>query len=202
MLLRGLPFEDSERLVAVWTENEREQRTGVSLPDYEDLRDETATLASLAASLGSTINLSDDEQAPERVQGACVTSNYFDMIGEQPLRGRGFTAADDTLGAEPVVLIGYTIWQNREARLDIALGHALHGGEAVTKPLLREASADEWAAAQEAERKEPGGKPGAFGSRAVHRRRAGTRATSPGSPTCRASATPRAAARRPRRRPR
>jgi predicted permease len=125
VLLRGLPFEDPEQIVAIETENERGQTLGVSLPDYQDLRDQSATLSSLAASLGSTINLSDDEQAPERVQGAYVTHDFFDVIGEQPIRGRGFSANDDLPGAEPVVLIGHSIWQNRFGGADDAVGRTV-----------------------------------------------------------------------------
>lgn len=113
VLLRGLPFDEPDRIVAVASQNDRGERQGMSLPDYQDVRDQARSLESVAGSLGSTINLSDDETAPERVQGAYVTANFFRMIGEQPIRGRDFTDADDVPGAEPVVLVGYTIWQTR-----------------------------------------------------------------------------------------
>ena len=113
ILLRGLPFPEADRIVSISTQNDRGQQQGVSLPDYEDLRDQATTLAGLGAYLNSSVNLSDDEQAPDRVQGAYVTANLFDVVGEQPVIGRGFRADDDVPGAEPVVLIGYTIWQNR-----------------------------------------------------------------------------------------
>ncbi|MBM4184350.1 MAG: ABC transporter permease [Gemmatimonadetes bacterium] len=125
VLLRGLPFEDSDRLVAVSTENESGQRQGVSLPDYEDLRDQSITLSGVGASLGSTINLSDDELSPERAAGAYVTAGYFDMIGEQPVRGRAFTATDDVEGADPVVLIGHAIWQNRFSGTENVVGRTV-----------------------------------------------------------------------------
>jgi predicted permease len=115
VLLRGLPFDDPDRIVVVFGQNDRGQETGVSLPDYEDLRDGTSALASLAAVLNSTVNLSDDERAPERIQGAYVTGNFFRMIGEQPVLGRDFSDADDVPGAEPVVLLGFDVWQNRYA---------------------------------------------------------------------------------------
>jgi len=113
VLVRGLPFDDPDRIVAVYTEDDRGGRLGMSLPDMRDLREESRTIVALAGSLGSSINLSDDELLPERVSGAYVTGNYFRMIGEQPVLGRDFGDADDLPGAEPVVLLGYSIWMNR-----------------------------------------------------------------------------------------
>jgi putative ABC transport system permease protein len=113
VLVRGLPFEDPDRIVAVWTENDRGSQMGVSLQDYLDLRDESRTLESLGASLNSNVNLSDDDLLPERFLGAYVTGNFFGMIGAQPVLGRDFSDADDLPGAEPVVLLGHTVWQNR-----------------------------------------------------------------------------------------
>ncbi|MEX2049419.1 MAG: ABC transporter permease [Gemmatimonadota bacterium] len=113
VLLRGLPFDEPDRLVSIYTENQRGQEMGVSLPDYEDLRDEARSLESVAGFLPSSVNLSDDESAPARIDGVYVTGNFLDMIGEQPVVGRGFTDADDMPGAEPVVLLGYDVWQNR-----------------------------------------------------------------------------------------
>src|SRR5687768_6879875 len=78
ILLRGLPFEDADRIVAVWTQNEQgEQIGGVSLPNARDLREQSASVESLAINLNSSINLSDDETAPERVQGAYVSPGLF-----------------------------------------------------------------------------------------------------------------------------
>jgi predicted permease len=113
VLLRGLPFEDPDRIVMVWTENERGNRSGVSLPDLRDWREQSQSLAGLAGRLGSSVNLSDDELLPERVSGMYVTGNFFRLVGAQPVLGRDFTDADDLPGAEPVVLLGHSVWQNR-----------------------------------------------------------------------------------------
>jgi len=125
VLLRGLPFEESDELLAVWSVNERSQRMGVSLPDMEDIRARSATLDFVAGNLNSTINLSDDEQAPERIQGAYVTANYLRMLGESPIRGRDFTDADDVEGAEPVVLLSHSVWQSRYGGEESVVGRTV-----------------------------------------------------------------------------
>jgi putative ABC transport system permease protein len=95
VLFRGLPFDDPESIVAIWAENEQNQRSGVTYPNYLDLREQARTLESLAANLNSTVNLADDGQPAERIVGAYVSGNFFRMLGEQPVLGRDFVDEDD-----------------------------------------------------------------------------------------------------------
>ena len=125
ILIRGMPFEDPDRIVAVWTGNSAGQRQAVSYPDYEDWRDQATTLASLAAYTNSIVNVSDDEQVPERVLGAHVSPNFFPLLGEQPVLGRDFGPDDDRAGAEPVALLGHGLWETRYARDPGVLGRTI-----------------------------------------------------------------------------
>ena len=90
ILIRNLPFDDPDRIVAVWTGNPEGQRQAASYPDYEDWRDQASTLAGLSAYTNSIVNVSDDEQVPDRVFGAYVSPNFFRLLGEQPVLGPGF----------------------------------------------------------------------------------------------------------------
>src|SRR4029453_12305894 len=56
-------------------------------------------------------NLTGDG-APELVLGRRVTTNFFSVLGVQPVVGRAFTAADDTIG-QRVVVISHALWQRR-----------------------------------------------------------------------------------------
>ena len=104
VLMRGLPFREADRIMTVWTEDDRGRRMNTSELDYEDWRVQARSFSDLAATLGSTMNVSDEGRAPERVQGAYVTANLFRLIGQSPVMGRDFTDADDLPGAEPVVI--------------------------------------------------------------------------------------------------
>ncbi len=125
ILIRGLPFDDPDRIVAVWTGNPQGQRLPVSYPDYEDWRDQSSTLVSLSVYRYSNVNVSDDEQVPERVLGAYVSGNFFQMLGEQPVLGRDFRPGDDRDGAQPVVLLGHSLWENRYARDPGVIGRTI-----------------------------------------------------------------------------
>ena len=51
---------------------------------------------------------------PERIYGMVVSGNYFEVLGVQPLLGRGFLSEEDkTPGTHPVAVIGYGLWQRR-----------------------------------------------------------------------------------------
>src|SRR6266581_269168 len=113
VLIRGLPFDDPDRIMAVATRDARNRDRGMSYPDFEDYRAANRTLSALAAYSGQTMNVSDEGRAPERFQGPYVSANAFRLIGQQPLLGRDFRPEDDRPGAAAVVILGNGVWKNR-----------------------------------------------------------------------------------------
>ena len=66
------------------------------------------------------MNVSDEERAPERFEGAFVSSNSFALIGHGPVLGRTLQPDDEREGAPSVVVLGWTVWQRRyQGSLDI-----------------------------------------------------------------------------------
>lgn len=83
--------------------------------DYRDLRDSNHTFTGILAFHADWIALTGDD-APLRIYGANVSSNYFDVLGIKPLRGRFFLPAEESLQGGPLyAVIGYTLWQTRFA---------------------------------------------------------------------------------------
>ena len=113
VLIRGLPFDDPDRIIVVGTRDARDRDRGVSYLDFEDWRAATRTFAGLAAFSGQTMNVSDEGRAPEQFQGPYMSANAFTLIGQQPLLGRDFLPEDDRPGAAAVVILGNGIWKNR-----------------------------------------------------------------------------------------
>jgi predicted permease len=81
--------------------------------DFADLRDRTQTLAGLLAYHDDYMGITGSDK-PERVDGALVSSNYFEVLGVRPILGRslGPTAPNERLGTAEAVL-GYGLWQRR-----------------------------------------------------------------------------------------
>jgi predicted permease len=113
VLIRGLPFDDPDRIIAVGTTDARNRQFGVSRLDFDDWRESTKSFSALALMLGTSVNVSDEGRAPEQYQGVYQSSNLFQLIGVRPALGRDFSAEDDKPGAPPVAIIGGGIWKNR-----------------------------------------------------------------------------------------
>ncbi len=84
-----------------------------SWPDYLDLRAGTRSFSGLAAFQFRPLDLTGTNK-PERLWGADVSANYFDVFRVRPFLGRGFVAAEDEKpGGAPVAVLNYGLWQRR-----------------------------------------------------------------------------------------
>ena len=115
VLLRPLPFDRPEELVAVWDVNRNtgNNRASVALPNFADWRDRNGVFAGLAATVNWNPTLTGFGSA-ERLQGSFVTEGIFaTVLGVRPHLGRFFEAGDFGLNAPPVTLVGHELWQRR-----------------------------------------------------------------------------------------
>src|SRR5262245_25687736 len=113
VLLEPLPYQDPDQVVMVW-----EDRTAAGFPrntpapaNYRDWRARSRSFTDMAATAFAFANLTGD-RGPELVIGRRVTTNFFSVLEVQPILGRTFTAADDTMG-QRVVVISHALWQRR-----------------------------------------------------------------------------------------
>jgi putative ABC transport system permease protein len=113
VLIRGLPFNEPDRIMSIGTRDARGRDRGLSYLEFEDWRTGNRSFAGMAAFNNSTMNVSDEGRAPERFTGPYISANAFRLIGEEPVLGRNFLPEDDRAGATPVVLLGNGIWKNR-----------------------------------------------------------------------------------------
>lgn len=114
VLLRPLPFPSPDQLVVVSSRNEinGDTRGAHSHPNYVDLAQQAKSLEALGA-WTNTSSFLMDSQEPERVYGALASASTFTVLGVRPHLGRFFTAAEDTFGAPPVVMISHDLWQRK-----------------------------------------------------------------------------------------
>lgn len=130
VLLRDLPFPDAHQIMYVGTRVPPRWNVGtVSYPDYADWKAQTTTFADLGAYTQGTMNVSEAGKLPERYAGAWVTANTFRILRQSLLLGRDFRADDDRAGAEPVVILGYGMWQARYGGDRSVLGRVIRINE-------------------------------------------------------------------------
>jgi len=114
VLLASLPgIEQPEKLVEIWGATRNNSALSSSYVDYLDYRDQNSVLSGLIAHQVVPLNLGRSEK-PERVWGAIVSGNYFEVLGVKALIGRTFLPEEDrTPNTHPVVVIGYGLWERR-----------------------------------------------------------------------------------------
>ena len=129
VLLRPLPYPQSDRLVAVQEGTVNVPRASVSLPNYLDWRAAQRTFTDLAVLRRETFNLSygplGGGAAPERLRGLTVSANYLTVLGVAPALGRNFSEAEDTPGGPAAVLISDALWRRRFASNRAVTGQSL-----------------------------------------------------------------------------
>ena len=113
VLIRGIPFKDGNRIVALGTRDTRNRNLGVSFLDFEDWRASARSFSDMCLFGQPTLNISDEGRPPERYNGAVISANIFRLLDVRPLLGPGFTDEDDKFGAPPRVVLGYGVWQTR-----------------------------------------------------------------------------------------
>jgi len=130
VLLRPLPYPQPDRLVFLWS---GVRGGGSAFPDYLEWRDRNQVFEGLGAFYYGDFNLASDADAPERVQGAYVTANFFQVLQVSPALGRLFTPEEEQFGKHRVVLLSDKLWQRRFAGSADVIGREIRlGGQTFT----------------------------------------------------------------------
>ena len=118
VLLRPLPFQDPQQLVAVnWAERSQGGETQAipvwSYPKFTALRERSRTFQQVAGYCRLSLPLTEAGN-PEKVDVEIVSASYLPALRVDAFRGRGFMPEEDsTPGAHPVALVSYALWQRR-----------------------------------------------------------------------------------------
>lgn len=112
VLVRALPFASPERLVWIASVRPDNPSAPFSLPEFMDYRSQTRTLAGVVAYANWSASLAGDG-ITERLTGARISANVFDVLGVSPAAGRLLNASDDRPDAPRVVVLSYRLWQRQ-----------------------------------------------------------------------------------------
>src|SRR5213076_2321652 len=112
LFLRALPFKEPARVVRMYS-NARERNLlelAISAPRFQHFRDGQTMFDGFSGENVSAFTLTGLGDAVHRFGGR-VTSNYFDVLGVRPIRGRNFLPGEEE-GAD-VALVTENFWQKR-----------------------------------------------------------------------------------------
>src|SRR5215204_217058 len=110
VLLKPLPFPESEQLVDLSETFKPSSYGSVSMPTLEDWKNQNTVFAGISAYLFTSFNLEGGD-TPQRIPGINVGANYFDVLGVKPTLGRGFVPGEDVAGSEHVVVLSDELWR-------------------------------------------------------------------------------------------
>ena len=114
LLYKRLPFDQGSRVVRLETQDAAASRVEPRvLHDFAIWRRSLKTVAELGAARVSERNVLTGEGRVEALSVAEITASAFPLTRVPPLLGRTLQPTDDSQGAEPVVVLGYDVWQRQ-----------------------------------------------------------------------------------------
>jgi putative ABC transport system permease protein len=134
VLLKPFPVKDQQRLLVVW--KSAPDRGMANWPfnyrSYEGMRERLHTVTGLAAHpYADTLTgvLHRDDGSAQSLQRTAVTGEWFNVVGVLPRAGRLLTAADDRVGAAPVVVLSSVLAERLFGNVGNAIGRTLRVDE-------------------------------------------------------------------------
>ena len=136
VLLRPLPYAESDKLVTIWGNflKLNIEQLPAKAAEFLDYRAQTQVFAQTEGYSPTDFNLNLTQGGPERVSGAQVTAGLFDLLGApQAIAGRWIALDEAQLGRDHVVVLSHGLWQQRFGGDRNVVGQTLHlNGEPYT----------------------------------------------------------------------
>jgi len=110
VLLRPLPYREADKIVRLWEQSERGSRMNFADPNFEDLRAQSHSLEGVAE-FNAGLDTVTANAEPARVMTACVSKEFFAVMGVQPAYGRTFAPEEQRLDAPGTVLVSHAYWK-------------------------------------------------------------------------------------------
>src|SRR6184192_3241444 len=112
VLLQPLPFPQPERLVRIFDDGAGARDVGMSVPEFEDLRQHSDIFEQISVIFPVPTALTGGERV-ERVEMLGTSPSYFDMLRAKPALGRAYTQADWVPGFLDPVVISDALWKRQ-----------------------------------------------------------------------------------------
>jgi predicted permease len=113
VLIKSLPYPDSQQLVQIFEAFPNYDRNSVAGGAFKDWYEHNSKFACMAVYEGTQRNLTGGGQ-PQRVSGLMVSSEFLSVLGIEPMLGRDFVTGEDAVGGNShVMILTHKFWRNR-----------------------------------------------------------------------------------------
>jgi predicted permease len=124
VLLSPLAFPQPDQLVTMHENKPNFEGGSVSYPNFRDWQKDNHTFTSVAVARTNAFSLTGIGEA-EQLNGEFISSDFFPLLGVNPIAGRSFAPEEDQVGAGPVALISEGLWQRKFSSAPDVLGKAI-----------------------------------------------------------------------------
>jgi predicted permease len=124
VLLSPLPFPEPDQLVTLHENKPNFEGGSVSYPNFRDWQKDNHTFSALAVGRTYAFSLTGVGEA-EQVGGEFISSDFFPVLGVQPVIGRTFAQDEEQVGAGPVALISAGLWRRKFSSAPDILGRSI-----------------------------------------------------------------------------
>ncbi len=125
VLLNPLPYPHPEQLVTLHASKPNFATGSISYPNFRDWQKQNHTFSAMAITRGTSFSLTGRGEA-ERAQAEFISSDFFKVLGVQPLMGRTFSPGEDEIGGAPIVLISEGFWKQKFGSAPGVIGQSIN----------------------------------------------------------------------------
>jgi predicted permease len=124
VLLNPLPYPNPDQLITLHESKPNFKNGSISYPNYRDWQKDNNTFSAMAIARGYAYSLTGRGE-PEQVRAQFISSDFFSVLGVQPVLGRTFAPGEDVIGGPPLAIIGAGLWKRKLGSSPDVLGQAL-----------------------------------------------------------------------------
>lgn len=113
IVLKPLPYAESERMDRIYRTTTADPDGGVAAPDLAHVAPDLSSYGDIASYAYASMSLSEPNEPAEIAEGIRVSANFFRVFATQPQLGRAFRPDEEIEGNHRVLVISNRMWRNR-----------------------------------------------------------------------------------------
>jgi predicted permease len=125
VLINALPYPHPDQLVTLHESKPNFRAGSISYPNFRDWQRNNHSFSAVAIARGTSFMLTGLGEA-EQINARFISSDYFSMLGVNPVLGRFFATGEDAIGAAPIALVSAGFWKRKLGGSPDVLGKALN----------------------------------------------------------------------------
>lgn len=128
VVLQPLPFENPDRLARIYAVHD-DRYGSLSGPEFQYIEEHSQAFEKVAAWFQEERNLTTASE-PESLRITMSTPGLLEILGAEPLLGRGFLAEEGSTGQDRVALLSEGLWRRRFGADETIIGADVYLDEA------------------------------------------------------------------------